>query len=189
VATYRSINEEIWARYRRSEIDAAALPAERFRLLLAALGGDPGLASKLGASYLEAFSRQGALLPGCRRMLRRLSSRCRLGIVTNGIDRVQRSRLEAARVETLFSVVVTADGCGFAKPDPRILGVALEALRLAPAEVVYVGDDLDNDGGAARGAGVEFWWLDRREPNGDAPLPGDCRRVRCLAEIVALLGL
>jgi HAD superfamily hydrolase (TIGR01549 family) len=121
-------------------------------------------------------------------MLQRLSSRCRLGIVTNGIDRVQRSRLAAAKLEALFSVVVTADGCGFAKPDPRILGVALEALRLAPAEVVYVGDDLESDGSAARGAGIEFWWLDRRGRDGDAT-PADCRRFRRLAEVAALLGL
>jgi 2-haloacid dehalogenase len=183
LATYRAINEEVWARYRRREIDAIALPAERFRLLLAALGGDPGLAGEVGASYLESFSRQAALLPGCRRMLRQLSSRCRLGIVTNGIDRVQRSRLSAARLEPFFSVVVTADGCGFAKPDPRILGVALRALDLEPNEVVYVGDDLESDGSAARAAGVEFWWLDRGDC-GAAP-PGECRRVRRLAEILS----
>jgi HAD superfamily hydrolase (TIGR01549 family) len=188
IATYRRINEEIWARYRRCEIDAVALPAERFRLLLGALGGDRSLAGEVGASYLESFSRQGALLPGCRRVLQQLSSRCRLGIVTNGIDRVQRSRLQAARLEAFFSVVVTADGCGFAKPDPRILGVALEALRLAPAEVVYVGDDLVSDGSAARGAGVEFWWLDRQNGRGEAPLPLDCRRLRGLTEVLSFFS-
>jgi HAD superfamily hydrolase (TIGR01549 family) len=156
---------------------------------LEALGGDPARAAHLGDSYLESFSRQRALLPGCRRLLRRLAARCRLGIVTNGIDRVQRARLQAAKLEAFFPVVVTADGCGFTKPDPRILQVALRALGLQPEEVVYVGDDLDSDGSAARAAGVTFCWLDWRPRNRDVPAAAACRRVSRLAEIAPLLGL
>ena len=93
--------------------------------------------------------------------------------MTNGYDRVQRGRLRAARLEGLFDVVVTSESCGFAKPDPRILGVALAALGLRPGEALYVGDDPRTDGGAARGAGVRFCWLDR-----GLPLPRDVRRPR-----------
>lgn len=81
-------------------------------------------------------------------------------MVTNGIDRVQRSRLTAAGLERFFEVVVTSAGCGYAKPDPRILHVALRGLGLAPRQVLYVGDDLAIDGGAAAGAGVAFCWMD-----------------------------
>jgi FMN phosphatase YigB (HAD superfamily) len=50
--------------------------------------------------------------------------------------------------------------------------------------VVYVGDDLESDGSAARGAGIEFWWLDRRGTSGDAA-PADCRRFRRLTEVLS----
>jgi FMN phosphatase YigB (HAD superfamily) len=54
---------------------------------------------------------------------------------------------------------------------------------------VYVGDDLESDGSAARAAGVAFCWLDWRRPNDHAPAPAACRRVVSLPEIAPLLGL
>jgi len=117
-------------------------------------------------------------------VLRALGRRYRLGVVTNGIDRVQRSRLAASGLAPLFETVVTSQGCGYAKPDPRILHVALDALQLAPSQAVYVGDDPAVDGAAARAAGVPFVWMDRGDPvRGIRPR----RRVRCLLELADLL--
>jgi putative hydrolase of the HAD superfamily len=119
----------------------------------------------MGAAYLDALAARGDRLPGCREVLRELSSRgVRLGVVTNGIDRVQRARLKAARLESFFAVVVTSEGCGFAKPDPRILEVALAPLAVGPRQALYVGDDLRTDGGAAAAARVPFCWIDRGGP-------------------------
>ena len=104
--------------------------------------------------------------------------------MTNGIDRVQRSRLAASGLAPLFDVVVTSQSCGYAKPDPRILHVALDALSVAPRHAVYVGDDPATDGRAARAAGVPFVWMDRglavagRRPR---------RRVASLAELGEIL--
>jgi HAD superfamily hydrolase (TIGR01549 family) len=116
--------------------------------------------------------------------LRSLRGRYRLGVVTNGIDRVQRARLAASGLASLFETVVTSEGCGYAKPDPRILHVALDAMRLSPRHAVYVGDDPAVDGAAARAAGVPFVWMDRGDPvRGRRPR----RRIRHLAELAELL--
>lgn len=117
-------------------------------------------------------------------MLRSLRARYRLGVVTNGIDRVQRSRLAASGLSPLFETVVTSQGCGYAKPDPRILHVALDAMRIAPHHAVYVGDDPAVDGAAARAAGVPFVWMDRGDAvRGRRPR----RRVGSLAELAEIL--
>ncbi len=171
LARYRRINDELWERYRRGAVAQADLGPERFRRLLQHMGASPRGAASLGRTFLDALARRGDLLPGCRRTLASLRRRFRLGVVTNGYDRVQRSRLRAAGLARLFDVVVTSEACGFAKPDPRILGVALGALGLRPAEAVYVGDDAANDGGAASAAGVRFVWID-----GGARLPRGVRR-------------
>lgn len=173
VAEYRRINDELWARYRRGEIEQGALARERFQRLLAHLGTGTRAAGAIGERYLAHLSRRGDRLPGCRPTLARLRRRYRLGIVTNGIDRVQRARLRAASLDGFFEAVVTSEGCGFAKPDPRILGAALEALDTAPQEALYVGDDVSTDGAAATRAGVDFYWLDR-----GLPLPAGVRRPR-----------
>jgi len=97
---------------------------------------------------------------------------------------VQRSRLAASGLAPLFETVVTSQGSGFAKPDPRILHVALDALGVAPRHAVYVGDDAAVDGAAARAAGVRFVWMDRGDRvRGRRPR----RRVSSLLELEALL--
>jgi putative hydrolase of the HAD superfamily len=117
-------------------------------------------------------------------VLRTLGARYRLGVVTNGIDRVQRSRLAASGLAPLFETVVTSQGCGFAKPDPRILHVALDALGVPARHAVYVGDDPAVDGAAARAAGVPFVWMDRGDPT---PGARPRRSVRTLAELERIL--
>ena len=117
-------------------------------------------------------------------MLRQLRKRYRLGVVTNGIDRVQRSRLAASGLAPLFDTVVTSQSCGYAKPDPRILHVALDAMGVPPRHAVYVGDDPATDGAAARAAGVRFVWMDRgQDARGRRPR----RRVTCLRDLATLL--
>jgi putative hydrolase of the HAD superfamily len=184
IAAYQRINHELWAAFRRGAISQPALARERFRRLLREIAGDPAQATRLGATYLDRLSARGDRLPGCRPVLRRLRQRYRLGVVTNGIDRVQRSRLAASGLAPLFETVVTSQSCGFAKPDPRILHVALDAMRVSPRHCIYVGDDPAVDGAAARAAGVPFVWMDRGQPvRGLRPR----RRVTSLGELADLL--
>jgi putative hydrolase of the HAD superfamily len=118
-------------------------------------------------------------------VLRQLGKRYRLGVVTNGIDRVQRARLAASGLAPFFETIVTSQGCGFAKPDPRILHVALDAMGVAPRQALYVGDDATTDGGAAREAGVRFVWMDHGKPTrGRRP----ARRVESLRDLAELLS-
>ncbi len=184
VAAYQRINHDLWAAYRRGEITQPALARERFRRLLREIGGDPRRARRLGETYLDRLSARGDRLPGCRVVLKRLRSRYRLGVVTNGIDRVQRSRLAASGIAPFFDAVVTSQSCGFAKPDPRILQVALDEMGVLPRHAVYVGDDPATDGAAARAAGVRFVWMDRgADPRARRPR----RRVTSLRGLADLL--
>ncbi len=116
-----------------------------------------------------------------------LGRRYRLGVVTNGIDRVQRARLAASGLAPLFEVIVTSQGCGYAKPDPRILHVALEAMQTPARHAVYVGDDPATDGAAARAAGVRFVWLDRGGDGHGRAAPTARRRVGTLRELLSVL--
>lgn len=186
---FQRINDAVWEQYRRGLISQPSLARERFRQLLVHLGSDPLQAEALGASYLDELSSRGELMPGCRRALLSLARRYRLGIVTNGIDRVQRSRLRASGLEGHFGVIVTSQSCGFAKPDPRIFGPALQTLGLGPRQVLYVGDDAYVDGAAAAAAGIPFIWIDRGIPLARG-VRRPRRRVASLAELAqALQGI
>lgn len=183
--TYRRINDRIWDRYRRGEIDARTLSRQRFAEYLDATGDAGAGAVGLARSYERELSRSAHLFPGCRAALVSLSRRYRLGLVTNGLTRIQRGRLQASGIDQFFETVVTSEACGVAKPDPRILQIALERLGVTAREAVYVGDDPAVDLAAARGAGIEFVWVDRgrhRPPGGRRH-----RRVTHLGEVERLL--
>jgi HAD superfamily hydrolase (TIGR01509 family) len=165
----------------------SAVARERFVQLLEKIGGDVRLAPALGELYLAYLSRRGDTLPGARSALARLGRRFPIAVVTNGYERVQRSRLRAGRLAGYFEAVVTSEACGYAKPHPGIVRVALDALGVEPQEAVYVGDDAHTDGGAAHAAGVPFYWLDR-----GVPAPAGTRKPRysisSLGELADSLG-
>lgn len=92
------------------------------------------------------------VLPGLQRLQRSLL----LGTISNG-----NADLEVVGLAQHFKVSLAAGAFGSPKPDPAIFHAACTALGVAPAEAVYVGDDLLLDVQAAQQAGLRAVWLNR----------------------------
>jgi putative hydrolase of the HAD superfamily len=60
-----------------------------------------------------------------------------------------------------FRHMVMSTHLGFRKPDPRIFAIACTLLAIPPAEVVYIGNDLETDVKGAQGIGMKAILLDR----------------------------
>ena len=63
--------------------------------------------------------------------------------------------LERIGADRLFSAVVTSAEAGAAKPDPAAFRLALERLEVGPARAIHVGDENEDERGAAA-AGMRF---------------------------------
>ena len=160
IEAYRAINTHVWGEYRAGRISSKELRVLRFHLWLEKMDRDPAHAKKMAPMYLDVFSSRGDLIAGAAAAVRAVARLgLRLGVVTNGIDRVQRRRLKASPLAESFPVVVTSERAGFTKPDPRIMEIALKRLRVRPDEAIYVGDDPHVDGLAANRADVPFVWF------------------------------
>lgn len=107
----------------------------------------------------------------------------RLGVVSNSDGKVDEA-LAAAGLRQYFEVVIDSTLAGVEKPDPRIFAVALDAMGLAPAETIYVGDVYEVDVVGARRAGLHPVLLDAHgfHEGGDVPT------VRTIAELPDLLA-
>ena len=69
-----------------------------------------------------------------------------------------------------FAAVVCSEDVGAYKPAPVMFTRALAALRLAPHEVLHIGDSLRTDIAGARALGIRTAWINRHgAPTGDAP--------------------
>ena len=81
--------------------------------------------------------------PGAVEVLETLSGRVRLGVLTNGVGRAQRGKLEAAGLSPYVDTVVVASEVDAWKPDPEIYRIAED--RLPGESYAFVADDLERD--------------------------------------------
>jgi len=83
-----------------------------------------------------------------------------LGIVTNGVARLQEAKIDRAGLREYVDVVVASGAVGYDKPDVRIFEAAASALGVTLSRAGWmVGDMYDKDilGGVA--AGLRTIWL------------------------------
>lgn len=143
------------------------------------------LADALGKRIAGAcvpIERAAAVLPHLRAHLR-------LGLLSNypHAPAVRGSLAEAGLIEHLDAVVISAE-IGWSKPSRSAFEAAIAALETPAGEILFVGDDLDNDMRGAKAMGMHTAWL----PRADTKLenPEDCidLKLESLADLVELVA-
>jgi putative hydrolase of the HAD superfamily len=86
----------------------------------------------------------------------------RLALVTNGLSRTQRRKIEHFALASHFDCIVVEEEFGVGKPSPRVFRHALAALEAAPHEAWMVGDNLAFDVAGAQQLGIHAIWHDVR---------------------------
>lgn len=82
----------------------------------------------------------------------------KIGIVTNGRDQFQRSKIKGLGISTFVDSVVTSGGFGVKKPDHSIFLECLYQLSVSPQQVAFVGDDFDADMIPTNALGLQAIW-------------------------------
>jgi putative hydrolase of the HAD superfamily len=103
-----------------------------------------------------------------------------IGIASNYDSRLLRVVEGHAELRPLRDRVVISAAVGHRKPSPEFFAAVAQAAGCGPGEVLFVGDDTDNDYEGALAAGMGAVLLDAR---GRHPAVG--RRIAGLAELVA----
>ena len=163
---------------------------ERFRRALERFDAtpDPAIAETLSLAHMAHLSEQTEMPASHLELLRALSARYRLGLVSN-FDHAPTAQAILARydVHRCFDVTLISDDYGRRKPHPSIFEEALFRLGVTPAEALYVGDSAADDVVGAQGIGLDVAWINR---SGDEPPdPPPTHELRVLADLRALLGI
>ena len=127
------------------------------RSVLQAVDGDPALYPEAWAAYQRHYDaangQHAPVYPGAREGLDFLRARgVRMACVTNKPGRFARDLLRVKELEGYFEQVVGGDAYPQRKPHPMPLLMSAQALGVAPAQTLMVGDS-SNDAQAARAAG------------------------------------
>ncbi len=168
---------------------------ERFGFLFRSLGLDPttiplDVLQALLASHKRELSRAAEFSAAHWSLLARLSSRFKLGIVSN-FDYIPTVHgiLEREGIAAFFDAVVISAEVGWRKPKPIIFEVALARLQVAPDEALFVGDRADIDVLGAKRAGLAAAWLNREGASLPEGIPAPEYEIRDLGALSSLLGV
>jgi len=109
-----------------------------------------GLPASLQARLLEDFDTNLGKLAvpfaGTHEILTWCKGRgLKVGIVTNGRDAFQRSKITGMGLHGAIDAILTSGGYGVKKPGQAIFVACLQQLGVQPADAAFVGDDLHTD--------------------------------------------
>jgi len=107
--------------------------------------------------YEEIFRAHTHLLPDVREVVGGLQCRgIQLAVATNKLGRFSRAIFEHFGMEKMFAVILGDGDVSQNKPDPEMLYQAMDNMRLAKEETVFVGDSVI-DIQAGKNAGVRVF--------------------------------
>jgi YjjG family noncanonical pyrimidine nucleotidase len=159
---YQKINEHIWAQHALGKVSKEDLKTLRFQLFLNQfeLQADAHL---MGEFYISQLPHQIYLMNEALELCQHLHLKTQLGIVTNGIGRIQKQRLDNSGLKDFFNFMVVSEVCGHSKPDRRIFDytfdLAQQLTQKKPQNILMVGDRIDTDILGAHNSGIDSCWF------------------------------
>ena len=144
---------------------------------------DKGLAAHLNAIYRKHRFEDIELYSDVIPTFDVLAPPFKLGLLSNGNTYPERCGLEA-----YFTFVVFSQDVQIEKPDRRIFEITAQRAGCELAQILHVGDSLENDVAGARNAGAHSVWLNREDVPNNTEIRPDYE-VAALTEILTILGL
>jgi 2-haloacid dehalogenase len=187
---YRRINHGLWQALERQEITQAVLQFRRFELLMEAIQvtGSP---EQMSSAYVEQLSICSELMDGTYEVLQTLHEKSQIAIVTNGLQTVQRGRLENSTIKGFISELIISEEVGAAKPHASFFDAAFARLaarneRPDKSDVLIIGDSLTSDIQGGVDYGIDTCWYNptRETQPEELSITYEIRRLSELLEII-----
>ena len=99
----------------------------------------------LAETHRAASRMRLQLYPGVQETIGQLHARYALAIVSDAQTVYALAELNTVGLSGFFDPIIVSGDFGYRKPDPRLFEAALGGMKLEPAEVLFVGNDLYRD--------------------------------------------
>ena len=158
IQEYIKVNSKLWQMLENGEIEKEKLKVERFRGFFENINIK---ANEIAASeiYIDNLSKSYFVLDGARELCRRLYKKYRIAVSSNGIAKVQHSRLRLSGLKKYFKHVYISDEIGYPKPKKEFFDYIFSDLKITDlSSVIIVGDSLTSDIKGGNNAGIASCW-------------------------------
>lgn len=181
-AVYREENHKAWALFEEGKVTKPQLTALRFARFMERMGLQ-GDGAALNEQYTADLGTHCIPLKGAEEVCRRLAKECRLFIVTNGLEKVQKGRMSRCSFKECFEAMFISEEVGFQKPQRQYFDVAASRIPgFDPAKAIVVGDSAASDILGANNAGLDSCWYN---PKGET-LPHGITATYTIKDLYAL---
>lgn len=164
---YKPINFKYWKMYREGTITKQELRKGRFAEAFRAfdMGFSQEMTETLEVKYIEELPGNNHLFNGARAILKYLSAKYKMHIITNGFDEVQELKLTRSKIAQFFETVTTSEEAGAQKPNPKIFHLALDKAGIKPENGIMIGDTFEADILGAESVGMYTMYYNYRKQN------------------------
>ncbi|MDR0889072.1 MAG: YjjG family noncanonical pyrimidine nucleotidase [Oscillospiraceae bacterium] len=159
LSRFREINTQQWESFERGETTREILLVRRFALLFEELGfpHDPALCEN---AYREYLGQGHCFVDGAQALLEYLRPKYALYLASNGIARVQRSRLASAGIAPYFKNIFISEETGFHKPQRAFFDYCFARIPdFSQENALIIGDSLTSDILGGNTAGIDTCWF------------------------------
>lgn len=189
---YQEINSRLWHDFEAGQTTPDRIKVDRFAGLLTWLETHrevtvAGTVEAFSDRYLANLGACTQLLPEAEGILAKAGAVVHLALITNGLSKVQRSRLAKSGLDEVFEVVTISEEEGVSKPDPGLFDIAFERMgRPSKASVLMIGDSLTSDMRGANLYGIDACWFNPDARPADAAVTVRYE-IRSLRELLRFL--
>jgi putative hydrolase of the HAD superfamily len=103
------------------------------------------------------------LYPDVKRVLDDLQPHYRMAVISDAQPGYALPEIKAVGLDGYFDPIIISADYGFRKPDARLFAKSLDILKLTPAEVIYVGNDMYRDIYGAGRLGIQTLFVDSNQ--------------------------
>jgi putative hydrolase of the HAD superfamily len=114
--------------------------------------------------YIQEWNRGVAHFSDIEPIIKQAAQSFTLGIISNThYPQLIHRNLEAMNIAQYFAVIVTSVEHGHRKPHPSIFQDTLTQLNIGPPQVLYIGDNYNDDYIGAKNAGLQCILIDPKQ--------------------------
>lgn len=155
---YQKINHALWKKLEEGTVTMERLKLQRFEEFIEAQHLNKQ-ASELAEYFMDRLSEGNQLIENAEKTLRNLSKKYDCHIITNGITRIQVSRLNHSVIHPYIKHLFISEQIGVSKPNPAYFDYVKKTLNISDADqLIVIGDSLTSDMQGAINSNLTSIW-------------------------------
>lgn len=173
---FHTLNNGLWKRIEKKEMDLEKLKQIRWNLILEQLGIKGVNGVEFEMRFRHYLNTSHVPVDGALQALKQLQEHYALFVISNGPSTQQKTRLALAGMDGFFQGIFTSEELEVSKPDPVFFEKALKMSQafmpgLQKNEILVIGDSLTADINGSLNAGFSVVWFDLHSESSQKKMP------------------